>query len=579
MLLMRVMLVLTETALAGVALVVSLTAANLGSRWLERIESGFRNVGRRKTLSILIVGLAALAARAVVLPILPVPVPQVDDEFSHLLLADTLLHGRLANPTPPMWVHFETFEVNMLPTYASVYQPMQGIFLAAGRLLTGQPFFGVMLSVAVMCGAICWMLQGWMPAEWALLGGLLAVMRFGVFAYWDNSYWGGAPAAIGGALVLGALPRIKQNLRARDAVILGLGFSVLANSRPYEGFLLSLLVSAALLYWLFQRRGAALRDALTHFVLPLLIVVMIAAVATGYYFWRVTGNPLRAPYQVNWETYGMMPKFVWQSLRPKQAAVFRHAALIERDYAWEYATYASMRTFKGLLGEWAIRLVQNWIFYLGPILSLPLFAAAATAPYGFGWKQLDSNTRFLSLSAAIFAAGLAVEVFSFPHYAAPITCIILALVLLAMRELRSRQYHGKPFGLSLTRAIPALCLLILALQAGFAFAMHIPMTRSVLPSIYDAVREEIPRHSVELRLQEMPGQHLVIVHYSQGSEHWMGWVHNGADIDHSRIAWAWDMGAEKNRELLQYFSGRHAWLVNTGDDKPVAIPYFDKASR
>jgi len=110
-----------------------------------------------------------------------------------------------------MWVHFETFQVNMVPTYVSKYYPAQGIFLAIGQVVFGHPFWGVLLSSALMCAAICWMLQGWMPPAWALLGGILAVIRLGTFSYWANSYWGGAVAALSGALVLGALPRIKEN--------------------------------------------------------------------------------------------------------------------------------------------------------------------------------------------------------------------------------------------------------------------------------------------------------------------------------------------------------------------------------
>ena len=126
------------------------------------------------------------------LPIEPVPQPVIVDEFSHLLLDETLVLGRATNPTHPMWAHMETLQVIQKPTYASMYPPGQGAFLALGKIATGHPWAGVVLSVALMCMAIGWALQAWLPPGWVLLGALIAVARFGLFSYWINSYWGGA---------------------------------------------------------------------------------------------------------------------------------------------------------------------------------------------------------------------------------------------------------------------------------------------------------------------------------------------------------------------------------------------------
>jgi hypothetical protein len=570
-------MILTEACLVLAAVVIAFTFPTVGSRWFEVCERAFSRLAQRRRLAVLLVGVAALAARAAVLPILPVPQPAVHDEFSYLLAADTFAHGRLANPPHPMWIHFETFHVIWHPSYASKYPPAQGLILAAGQVIGGHPFVGVWLSVGLMCAALCWMLQGWLPPSWALLGGIFAVIRLGAFSYWANSYWGGAVAAMGGALLAGALPRIKRSQRPGDALLMGLGLAILANSRPYEGLILSLPVAIALLIWMLGRERPPLRVLIRRVLLPLALAVIATAAATGYYCWRVTGNPFRMPYQVERATYAVAPNFIWQS--PSPQPVYHHEALRAYYVDWEVPYYTGTRSFGGVLSATITKAFKLWFFFIGPLFTLPLLLAAATVRgnYVISWRQLSQKARFVLLASAVSLAAMGLEVSANPHYEAPITCLILTLILLSMRRLRIWRWRGKPAGLFVTRVIPLTCVAMMLLRATAASPAAAPLHLAVPPpwpmTWCSPTKPDYGRARILAELQRAAGRHLVIVRF--GPNHVAGdeWVFNEADIDNSKVVWARDMGPAQNAELIKYFRGRQVWLVDADAAPPRLASY------
>jgi hypothetical protein len=564
-------MLLIECGLVVFAILIGLIYPRLGSRWFERLESCFCKLAQqRPRLAVVVVGLAALAIRASLLPIFPIPEPVVHDEFGYLLAADTFSHGRLTNVTHPMWMHFETFSVLQKPTYQCYAQPAQGLILAAGRVIFGHPFWGVWLSAAIMCAAICWMLQGWLPPSWALLGGLIAIPRFATLTYWGNSYFGGAAGAIGGAMVLGALPRLKRSLQAKHTVIMALGLVVLANSRPYEGLVLSLPIAATLAAWLLGRNRPVIGRSLQQIIVPMLFVLALAAVGMGYYFWRVTGNPLTMPYAIPRNTEGVAPYFLFQSPRPElgyyDATVHRLAV----DY--ELSEYHLGRTPLGFAYITVAKAYLSWSFYLGPVLTLPLVLAICTLPYGFSWKNISVQTRFLLSVLGIVLIGAAVETFFAPHYISPAAGAVLAVILVVLRRLRLWYWFGKPTGIFLTRAIPVICLITFLLRCSLV-PLHIPRNQFYAPSWYQVPLTVPGRAEILGQLQQFSGPQLIIVRYEADHNPFYEWVHNAADIDHAKLVWARDMGVHQNEELIRYYKGRRVWLLNADDLSPHLMPY------
>src|SRR5271166_4172536 len=400
-------------------------------RAFSAIEEFGSRLAERKLRAVFGVAITTILIRLSFLWLLPVPYPQVHDEFSYLLAADTFVHGRLTNPPHPMWPFLDTFHVNQHPTYMSKYPPGQGMALALGQLL-GHPWIGVLLSGAAMCGAVVWMLQGWLPPNWALVGGVLVMFKIALFSYWMNSYLGGFVAAIGGALAVGALPRIFRSWRMLDAVILGVGALILANSRPFEGAFLCLPVFVVLAVRFFRRGSISWQARLARAVLPLCMIGILGGAFMAYYNWRGTGKATLFPYAVNEKTYMSTPTFSWQKMRPQlhyanpQFEAFYNGAM-QRAWSLGGVTSASRAVRKA-----ASILALSFFFFLWPQLSVTLLA---------GLRVLrDRRVRLLVVQAVlVFASFLLVRAAFNLHYAAPLVATIFAVLTQGLRHVRHWQ--------------------------------------------------------------------------------------------------------------------------------------------
>jgi hypothetical protein len=544
--------VIISASLTVIAGIVALLAPQAGQSFFRRVEQSLSRFAERKTLAIIVLFFAVIALRLLVLPLLPVPVPGIHDEFSYLLMGDTFAHARLANPPHPMWVSFETFHVNWFPKYASMYPPAQGVALAIGQLL-GHPWIGVLLSDAAMCAAILWMLQGWMPTRWAFLGGALAALKFGVADYWMNSYWGGATAAIGGALVLGALPRITKHARLRDALLLGLGVAILANSRPYEGFLFCIPAALWLVWWLAGKTKSPqpLNVRLRRVLLPLSVMLLLTAAFMGYYNWRLTGNPLLMPHVLNTRTYHTTGLFLWDHKKPEMQ--YRNEQFEDFYNGWERENYDNTwadarRVTLEKLGRCAVA-----YFWMGELLALPAIP----------FLLRDRKIRLLIAIFVLLSAGVLVVIWSNAHYAAPVTCVIFALAVQTIRHLRAMRIGNRSLGLALSRAIVLLLALDTSTYVLFRTCDPLRWTCQGDPS----------RAAIAEKLQHTPGKHLIMVRYENDHNIHDEWVYNGAEIDNAKVLWARELDPQQNAKLLAYFKDRKVWLVTPDTDNTYLDSY------
>ena len=524
--------------------------------WIRPAVALFSRIAARRAIAVVSIFVAALGLRLALLPVLGTPVPGVHDEFSYILSGDTFAHGRLTNPTPPYWKSFDTFHTVFVPTYASMYPPAQGFFLAIGELL-GCAWIGVLLSVALFCAAVVWALQTWMPARWALLGGVIVTLNIGLVSYWINSYWGGAVSGLAGAIVLGAVPRILKWGRIRDSLLLGLGIFLLANSRPMEGLLYSLPFAVV---FIARARGNPHSTVFMYRTLiPLVVCIVCTFAFTGYYNWRITGDPFIMPHLYRDRMYATAARFIWEKPKPEH----RYANQQFQDYYSGSEANHYRRTaadfFRTLLEKlWAYSEVFLWVGSLPALLCIPVLG-------------VNRSARILLGLGFWCVLGLCAVPWPAPHYAAPVSATFYAIIVYALRRLGLLKIGKHPIGKGLARA--CMVLLFLSVPAVIAERRLHPAEDEFYDVYAASWAGNVQRSRILANLQQLGGKHLIFVRY--GADHVVHkeWVFNRADIVNSHVLWVRELDSCQNVDVAKAFRDRQLWLLEADFNPPQLVPY------
>ena len=330
--------------------------------------------------------------------------------------------------------------------------------------------------------------------------------------------------------------------------MLALGLVLLANSRPYEGFVFSIPVAIAIVAW-FIARPLQIKKAIPALVVAV-VVLAIGAAATAHYYDRVTGSPWLMTYQVNRSQYSAAPYFIWQKMR---AEPVYHDAVMRNYYRGEAREFERNLTLSGYLQRGTQKFLEWWKFYLGPLLTVPLLALP--------WIVRQRKMRLPVAICAAMIAGFAVETWTLAHYFSPAAGALYILLTQGLRHLYARRAIARDIAL----AIPILACAMIVIRVTAA-AAHTQI-EPAWP------RGNLERAAILIQLRAMPGEQLVIVRYSPDHDVNREWVWNRASIDNAKVIWARDMGDAQNQELLEYFKSRRAWRLDADDPSPKLQPY------
>jgi len=201
-------------------------------------------------------------------------------------------------------------------------------------------------------------------------------------------------------------------------------------------------------------------------------------------------------------------------------------------------------------------------FYYGNLIwLLPVVACAS-----FLWGS--RRTRFALILTVIIGVASLIEVWWYPHYAAPFLAALLILVAQSMRYLRQWEYHGQDVGRFLVNAMPVAAFVLMIASEAEAIVTHGTTDQTQAANVQIAQKGGIEQ---EL-LKKQSGQHVIFVSYAGLPSPHEEWVYNPANIDTAPVIWALDLGPAENEKLRRYYAGRSFWRFKPAESMSLS-PY------
>lgn len=498
------------------------------------------------------------AAMAMAMAWYHTPTPMIHDEFSHLLVADTLLAGRLANPSPEIWQPFQSFHILVNPSYASKYPLGPGGLLALGILLFGSPAAGIWIGAASGTASITWACAACMPRRWAVIVGILLAIHPNVHHEWSLSFMNGWLTATAGALVFGAVLRLRKQVRIRDGVLLGIGAGLLALCRPMEGLVFT-MTSAGLL--LFCWRGLQWPDRFRRASKTAAYAsgpIMAAFLLIAMHNYATTGRITQMAYQLHESKYGVAPLSIFQKQKDPEMSQWSAEVpptFMAFHYGWSLESYHARSHLLGWCAGIPERLhvvVKLW----GALFCLIVV--------GFLMRRARV---YLPMVACVFVA-LAVSTFVpwyFSHYFAPSLVVIAILFGVALRS--TLQSFVRPTQLR-------LAVTVVVLIQGFFACDEISRANQRAYTWADQ------RQWLVDDLTKAGGKHLILVRYHADHNVHQEWVYNAADLSKSTVLWTRSWRPDLDQRLIQHHTDRQVWILEFDEsDKPALSPFSGNAPK